>query len=442
MAAFLGIEAFRVGAPRLDLLRTRGGRMLADRHVLFAIRLLSVALFVLLLAAGFFGRQDDAFANILPTTVWVIWWVGLAFFSALVGNVWALVNPWTIIADWVAVLHRRWRPEQASQRPPPPGPEVWLAVVLFLAFAWAELVWSARSVPASLAFAITVYSVVTWLGMARYGRAEWLRRGEAFSVLFGLFARFSPMDARAGGGDPDAARQWSLRPYAVGLITEAPVPLSLMAFVILVLSTVMFDGLAETFAWQDLVSVALSVPALETAAVVLGFSNPASLLLTVGLVVVPLVFLADYLAVSWLVAAVVAAASRDGSSALVVARLFITSLIPIAIAYHLAHFLSLLLIFGQLIIPLASDPFGFGWDLFGSADYEIDIAIVDARFVWITSIIAIVVGHVAAVYIAHMVALGTFGDRRVALRSQYPMLVFMVGYTMVCLWILSQPIVE
>ncbi len=184
------------------------------------------------------------------------------------------------------------------------------------------------------------------------------------------------------------------------------------------------------------------MPALETTAVVLGFSNPASLLLTVGLVVVPLVFLAVYLAVSWLIAAVVAASSHDGPSAQVVARLFVTSLIPIAIAYHLAHFLSLLLIFGQLIIPLSSDPFGFGWDLFGTADYQIDIAIVDARFVWITSITAIVVGHVAAVYVAHMVALATFGDRRVALRSQYPMLVFMVGYTMVSLWILSQPIVE
>ena len=83
MAAFLGIETARVGAPRLDLLRTRGGRLLADRRVLFAIRLLSIALFVLLLAAGFFGRQDDAFANSLPTMVWVIWWAGLAFFSAL-----------------------------------------------------------------------------------------------------------------------------------------------------------------------------------------------------------------------------------------------------------------------------------------------------------------------------------------------------------------------
>ena len=250
----------------------------------------------------------------------------------------------TTIADWVAVLHRRWRPEHVSRRLPPPGAEVWLAVVLFLAFAWAELVWSARGVPAQPGLCDhCFYSVVTWLGMARYGRAEWLRRGEAFSVLFGLFARFSPMDARAGGGNPAAVRQWSLRPYVVGLITEAPVPVSLMAFVILVLSTVTFDGLAETFVWQDLVAVALSVPALETAAVVLGFSNPASLLMTVGLVVVPLVFLAVYLTVSWLIAAVVAASSRDGPSALVVARLFITSLIPIAIAYHLAHFLSLLL---------------------------------------------------------------------------------------------------
>jgi hypothetical protein len=65
-----------------------------------------------------------------------------------------------------------------------------------------------------------------------------------------------------------------------------------------------------------------------------------------------------------------------------------------------------------------------------------------ARAVWYTSVIAIVLGHVLAVYVAHVVALREYRDRRRALLSQLPMLVLMVAYTMVSLWIIAQPIVE
>jgi len=116
--------------------------------------------------------------------------------------------------------------------------------------------------------------------------------------------------------------------------------------------------------------------------------------------------------------------------------------VPIAIAYHLAHYFTYLLIQGQLIVRLASDPFGFGWNLLGTARYRPDIGVVGARFAWYTAVIAIVAGHIIAVYVAHAIALREFRDRAAALRSQYPMLVLMVGYTMVSLWIIAQPIVE
>jgi hypothetical protein len=124
------------------------------------------------------------------------------------------------------------------------------------------------------------------------------------------------------------------------------------------------------------------------------------------------------------------------------ARLFVLSLVPIALAYHLAHYLSFLLIVGQYMIPMASDPFGFGWDLFGTSLYMVNIGVVGAKFVWITSVIAIVTGHIVAVWLAHVVALRRFQDSGAALRSQIPMLFLMVSYTMLSLWILAQPVVE
>jgi hypothetical protein len=122
--------------------------------------------------------------------------------------------------------------------------------------------------------------------------------------------------------------------------------------------------------------------------------------------------------------------------------LFVLSLIPIAIAYHLSHYFSLFAIAGQFIIPLTSDPFGYGWDLFGTMLYRIDIGVVDAKSIWYLSVIAIVTGHVLAVWVGHVTASSVFRDSRAAGRSQYPMLVLMVGYTMLSLWILAQPIVE
>jgi hypothetical protein len=122
--------------------------------------------------------------------------------------------------------------------------------------------------------------------------------------------------------------------------------------------------------------------------------------------------------------------------------LFVLSLVPIAIAYHLAHYFSLLAVAGQFIIPLVSDPFGNGWDLFGTTLYRIDIGIVDARFIWYLSVVAIVTGHMIAVWLAHLTASEVYADNGAARRSQYPMLILMIGYTMLSLWILAQPIVE
>jgi hypothetical protein len=226
-------------------------------------------------------------------------------------------------------------------------------------------------------------------------------------------------------------REWNLRPFAAGLLDTGDVSPSMVVFVLLLLSTVTFDGFTATPAWSALER------SLYAALGSLGEAR-LSIIGTIGLVAFPLVFVLVYLGFArWM-----AWVSDDQLTTGTVARLFVLSLVPIAIAYHLAHYFTYLLIQGQLLIRLVSDPFGFGWDLFGTARYRPDIGIVGARFVWYTAVIAIVLGHVVAVYVAHVVALRAFRDRRAALRSQLPMLVLMVGYTVTSLWIIAQPIVE
>ncbi len=124
------------------------------------------------------------------------------------------------------------------------------------------------------------------------------------------------------------------------------------------------------------------------------------------------------------------------------ARTFVYSLIHIALVYDIAHFLSLLLIQGQLIIRLASDPFSKGWDLFGTSDYVPDIGIINARVLWFLSVGVIVLGHIIAVYLAHNISMRLFKNSGLAPEGQFPMLLLMVLYTVVSLWIIAQPIVD
>lgn len=427
---FLRADAHGGRPLELDLTATAIGHLATSAPVIHSLRALSLLLFVLVIASGLFGDQSPT-ASFAATFVWVIWWVGITYLSALLGNVWDAVNPWRAMHGYLAralALFRqptRYYPERLG---------VWPAVVLFAVFAYLELVSSAGEQPRTLALLIIGYTLLVLAGAALYGES-WLRRGEAFTVLFGILARFGVF---RGAGPP--VKRLVVRPPGLGLLSREPVSLSMAAFVILALTTVSFDGFIETPAWAAVVNWVAESRVLRPALVALQEQgwDLLELLKITALVVAYLLLALAYLFICGLVARL----SGRGEGALETARAYVLSLVPIAIAYHLAHYLSYLLLAGQLIIPLASDPLGLGWDLFGTAGYRMDITVIGAKEVWYVSVAAIVVGHIIAVYLAHATALLRGTSARQAIVSQLPMLVLMVGYTMISLWILSQPIVE
>jgi hypothetical protein len=389
----------------------------------------SLGLFVLIVAASFIGNQN-LFKNIAPVFVWVIWWVGMTFLAAFAGNPWQLVNPAVIAWGWGWRLGAwlwcsRWRQPRVRKYPPRLG--AWPAGALFLLMAWLELIAPGRDVPRNVALAATVYFGLVSIGCYLFGAAVWLRSADPFSVAFSILGRFAPLQV-AGTG---LRWRWWLRPYAVGLLSNRPLCSSLTAFTLLMLATVSVDGLLETPPWAALVEWVDRLNAVG--------ESSGDVLATVLLCLAPLVFGGTYLAI---IAMMRTASGEAEHSLSALAGRFVLSLVPIAIAYYLAHYLSFLLLAGQFAIPLASDPFGFGWDLFGTSLYRINIGIVDARFVWFLAVGAVVVGHVLATWLAHETALMVFGTPKSARRSQGPMLILMVGYTVLSLWILSQPIVE
>ena len=203
----------------------------------------------------------------------------------------------------------------------------------------------------------------------------------------------------------------------------------MVVLVVLMLATVSFDGFTETPLWHFIRAGIYNQ--------VVWVGRDALLVAdTIALIAVPGLFLGVY----YLFCTLMRAMSGSALSTQEFARLFVFSLVPIAIGYHVAHYFSFLFIQGQCIIPLLSDPFGMGWNLWGTAAYKVDIGVIGAKTTWYVSIAAIVIGHICAVFLAHVTALRALGNRFAAVRSQYPMLLLMVGYTMVSLWIIAQPI--
>jgi len=151
------------GYPRIDL----PAHWLGHPVVLSVLKLIAAGVFVLTVTAGFCGSQDP-YRNIAPTLVWIIWWVGLAIFSAFVGNIWAVVNPWRILFDWADRVYRALtaRAGLALRLPYPEAFGVWPAVGLLLAVSWTELVFPSPAVPANIAWLALGYSLLTWAGMA------------------------------------------------------------------------------------------------------------------------------------------------------------------------------------------------------------------------------------------------------------------------------------
>jgi len=405
--------------PRVALFAS--GLVIGHPALAMALRLAALALFIVTVLAGLLGNQNP-YRNIAPTLVWIIWWVGLAYIAAFVGDIWALINPWRTVFDAAHWLYRRLggHAEPGAGLAYPQGLGAWPACLLLLAFSWTELVYPNAASPVHIASLAIVYSALTWTGMLLFGRDVWLQNAEVFSLVFGTFARFAPTEVRDG--------RLLLRPFGAGLLDPKPVSPSLMAFALLLLASVLYDGLIGTGEWAALEG------ALRARWPGLGELTIRS----VGLPAFWLLFLGAYLGISTIMSWV----ASGSQPPLEVARSFALTLIPIAIGYHVAHYLVFLLVQGQYIIPLLSDPFGRGWNLVGTAGYRVDIAVAGARFAWYTALGAIVSGHVLAVYFAHARAMAVFAPARVALGTQVPLTALMVVYTFIGLSIAAEPITE
>jgi hypothetical protein len=375
--------------------------------------------FGLVVYAGLAGTQIVP-DNLAPTAIYVLFWVGLPVLSLIFGDVFAAVNPWRAVGRAVGWMSRR---AGSGAMPEPLAYPArlgrWPAAVAIFGFAWLELVSANGDDPSTLAVLALAYAAVQLVGMGLYGVEPWLRNADGFAVLFSFFGRLAPL--RWGDGAVHVRKPLS------GLPGLDAVP-GTVALVCVAIGSTSFDGFSGGKLWTDW------APELQARALDLGFNQQRATeaAFTIGLLG------------GVLVAALVYAAGVGGIHLAdrgrrfgELARLFAHTLVPIAAAYVIAHYFSLLAYQGQALPALASDPLGDGSDWLGTADTTIDYGVVSANDVWYVQVGALVVGHVCALVLAHDRALVTFPRGRVAILSQVFMLLVMVCFTLLGLWLLS-----
>lgn len=394
--SFIFVLVRDVRADRPDT--TAAGR-LPPGPLWIGLRAVGLVAWLWIMAQGIAGGSSNA--EVASLFLWVYGWVGVAAVSALIGPVWHWLDPFSTLYDLGAWVVRRLgvQPWQVAEYPAALGR--WPAVVAFAIVVWLELVLDAG--PQVLFIVVVGYTALTLAMMAQHGRDTWRSHAEVFTVWFRLLGRLAPVAL------VDETGRLRRRSFASGLL-EPGWTLTDIVMVALGLGSILFDGLSQTQTWFDL----FGLPGLP----------------------VQTVLLAGFLAV--VVLAALAVTRFVGVAATG------AGLLPIAVGYLVAHYLTYLVIDGQRIVVAVSDPFQKGWDLFGTAFFEPSGAWLPPGLVWTIQLAAVVGGHMLGAWGGHVVAAFEAPDglaaRDLTVR-QVPLAVVMVALTTLTLWSLGQAIV-
>jgi hypothetical protein len=378
----------------------RGPALDVGRVARLVARVVGVAALVLVLATGLLAGSVtplDPVRNAATLIVWVGWWGVFVASTYLVGDAWPALNPFRTVAQLLPSLDRSY-PRQLGS---------WPAVGGILGLVFVEVVTPLADDPRLLAGVVAGYGVSTVAGAVVFGPTTWFETADPLSRLARAYGRIAPVRRSDG--------RLTLRLPGSGASSAAWVTgRDDAALVVAVVFATTYDGFVGTDLWQ-----AVARPFV--------LAGVPPLLLYVGLLVVGFaVFHGSLLAAGRL--ARQSAETFLTADALV--RRFAPSLLAIAAGYHLAHTVGTTLALLPTTLVVVAAPFG--------PPAAPPTLVVPDWFAGV-GIVAVLAGHLLAVWIAHTAAYDLFPDRLQAVRSQYGITAVMVVFTMVALWIVTTP---
>lgn len=369
-----------------------------------------------LIVIGLYGPRTPV-NNLLPLAIWTVWWMGFVTVQALIGDAWRWINPWTGIYQ---ILSPLWGGKAIFSMPD--RLESWPGVVVFLAFSCFMLADPAPDDPSRLATIVAIYALLTFAGMVLFGSEQWLTRCECFTIVLRRYADLAIFARRE--------RRLCIGAPCWRLLETSAVSLSGAVIVLLVLGTGSFDGLNETFWWLG----KLGINPLE-------FPGRSAVIwpTTIGLVAANALLVALFAAVVRLGLTLARADIEFGKAF----GLFSLAILPIALGYHIAHYLTAFIVQIQYSVAALTDPWDTGADLLGLGEFYVTTGFFNSRdtveIIWLSQAGAVVIGHVLSILSGHALATRLFGDARKAFLSQLPLSAFMIAYTLFGLWLLATP---
>lgn len=474
----VGVSDETPQSDRIDLLQNRWVKKLAtSRGLRFGIQLVVVVLFFLVIAAGLFGNQNPAL-NIAPILTWTVWWGGLVILIMFAGKAWCWMCPWDAVAGWMEKL-RFWKKADEGlgleMKWPKVLRNVGVATILFVGLTWIELGFGVTMKPRVTAWLAIAMLLMAIASAFLFERKGFCRYGCLVGRVSGLYAMFSSVEVRSRdqsvcrscpgkecvtGSEtaygcptflfpgylasntyciqcgecvqacPEDNLTVNLRPWGTDLVSDHRARSDEAYLALLMLSITGFHGLTMTANWGKL-----------TGWLAGAFSASHLIAFSLGMTILMLAPILIYAALVWI-------SYRCGITQQALARKPLTyhdyfvkyayALLPIALFYHLAHNMEHLLMEGPKVVALISDPFGWNWNLFGTAHWSIP-PLVSLDVLWIVQIVLVLVGHVYSLWVAQKTSIRLFGDHRSAFRSQLPMLAGMIAFSVFSLWLLKQP---
>ncbi|SDW68705.1 hypothetical protein SAMN05444336_10297 [Albimonas donghaensis] len=388
------------------------------------LSLLSAAILAGLCLMGWFGPRNPL-VNLATLALWTGVIALLPAAQLAFGNLWGAINPWSGPLRLASRLHPR------LSRPMLRLPErlgAWPAVASWLAIMSFALADRAPLDPARVASVMAGYwAAIFALGLV-FG-APALRRIEGLGLWLSLFAALAPL--RIEHGRP-RLRLPGLGPAAAG---RAGLVVGAGGFAVAALGAGSFDGFNETFVWLDFLGVnPLQFPGRSAV------RTETMLGLYAAVALMAAIFVACTLA------GLALAGLRPARGIARALEALALGLVPIVAGYHVAHYLPATLVETQYLLVALGDPLDRGWDLTG-LDYghaQVTTSFFNqyhtVRLIWLAQAGAVVAGHAAGIAVAHLAALRLAdGDPRRAARSQFPLALFMVVYTLFGLWLLAAP---
>ncbi len=380
--------------------------------------LAATLLFFALIFLGINGPRDPL-SNLLPLAIWTVWWIGYVSLHFVVGGTWRFINPWTGLFTLV------WGRTYRAPLTLPKWVGVWPAILAFVLFTSFSIADPTPTDPDRLAQMALGYWALTFLGMTVFGAEAWLAAAECFTIFFRLLSKIALLDLSTAPALGVFGWKAAQSPAASG---------SLAIFCLVTLGAGSFDGLNETFFWLAQIGVnPLDFPGRSEILpeTILGFTGSILLLIAIFAACTKL----------GLGLAAITAPTGDQPGFATLFRAFAVATLPISLGFHVAHFLTTLLISGQYTILALSDPMATGANYLGLDNPRVLVGFLRdqevVRRIWLIQAAIIVSAHIIAVMIANSAARRLFGTARQARLAELPLSLFMVAYTIFGLWLLA-----